>query len=233
QFVASMTMGCGQFCTKPGVVFALNTPETQAFIETAQALIRQQSPSTLLTQGIRETYENEVVKRAADQGINVTYSQADSPNVASALFVTDSQNWRTNPEWEEEIFGPQSVIVVCKDFEDLLDLSETLSGTLTATIHATEEDVSLAEQLIPYLEEIAGRLVFNGWPTGVEVGYAMVHGGPYPASTYAASTSVGAEAIHRWLRPVAYQALPESLLPDSLKTSNPLNIQRAIDGKTS
>ncbi|MDW2458983.1 aldehyde dehydrogenase (NADP(+)), partial [Vibrio sp. 1249-1] len=88
----------------------------------------------------RETYENEVVKRAADQGINVTYSQADSPNVASALFVTDSQNWRTNPKWEEEIFGPQSVIVVCKDFEDLFDLSETLSGTLTATIHATEED---------------------------------------------------------------------------------------------
>ncbi|MDW1632010.1 aldehyde dehydrogenase (NADP(+)), partial [Vibrio sp. Y176] len=112
-------------------------------------------------------------------------------------------------------------------------LSETLSGTLTATIHATEEDSSLAEQLIPCLEEIAGRLVFNGWPTGVEVGYAMVHGGPYPASTHAASTSVGAEAIHRWLRPVAYQALPESLLPDSLKTSNPLNIQRAIDGKTS
>ncbi|HGS5663926.1 TPA: aldehyde dehydrogenase (NADP(+)) [Vibrio parahaemolyticus] len=233
QFVASMTMGCGQFCTKPGVVFALNTPETQAFIETAQALIRQQSPSTLLTQGIRETYENEVVKRAADQGINVTYSQADSPNVASALFVTDSQNWRANPEWEEEIFGPQSVIVICKDFEDLLDLSETLSGTLTATIHATETDAPLAEQLIPCLEEIAGRLVFNGWPTGVEVGYAMVHGGPYPASTHAASTSVGAEAIHRWLRPVAYQALPESLLPDSLKTSNPLNIQRAIDGKTS
>ncbi|EVU20545.1 NADP-dependent fatty aldehyde dehydrogenase domain protein, partial [Vibrio parahaemolyticus V-223/04] len=137
----------------------MNTPETQAFIETAQALIRQQSPSTLLTQGIRETYENEVVKRAADQGINVTYSQAESPNVASALFVTDSQNWRTNPEWEEEIFGPQSVIVICKDFEDLLDLSETLSGTLTATIHATEADSSLAEQLIPCLEEIAGRLV--------------------------------------------------------------------------
>lgn len=124
------------------------------------------------------------------------------------------------------------MIVVCEDVADMLSLSETLAGSLTATIHATEEDYPQVSQLIPRLEEIAGRLVFNGWPTGVEVGYAMVHGGPYPASTNSASTSVGAEAIHRWLRPVAYQALPESLLPDSLKAENSLEIPRAVDGKT-
>lgn len=231
QFVASMTMGCGQFCTKPGVVFALNTPETQAFIETAQALIRQQSPSTLLTPGIRDSYQSQVISRGSDDGIDVTFSQAESPCVASALFVTSSKNWRKHPAWEEEIFGPQSLIVVCEDVADMLSLSETLAGSLTATIHATEEDYPQVSQLIPCLEEIAGRLVFNGWPTGVEVGYAMVHGGPYPASTNSASTSVGAEAIHRWLRPVAYQALPESLLPDSLKAENPLEIPRAVDGK--
>ncbi|MDK9780677.1 aldehyde dehydrogenase (NADP(+)) [Vibrio sp. B172a] len=231
QFVASMTMGCGQFCTKPGVVFALNTPETQAFIETAQALIRQQSPSTLLTPGIRDSYQSQVVSRGSDDGIDITFSQAESPSVASALFVTSSENWFKHPAWEEEIFGPQSLIVVCEDVADMLSLSETLAGSLTATIHATEEDYPQVSQLIPRLEEIAGRLVFNGWPTGVEVGYAMVHGGPYPASTHSASTSVGAEAIYRWLRPVAYQALPESLLPDSLKAENPLEIARAVDGK--
>ncbi|MGR5131680.1 aldehyde dehydrogenase (NADP(+)) [Vibrio alfacsensis] len=231
QFVTSMTMGCGQFCTKPGVVFALNTPETQAFIETAQTLIRKQIPATLLTQGIKQNYQSEVEKRSSDAGINVTFSDAQSPNVASALFVTDSKNWRENSSLEEEIFGPQSLVVVCDDFEDMLTLSENLAGSLTATIHATTQDSALVEQLIPCLEEIAGRLVFNGWPTGVEVGYAMVHGGPYPASTHVASTSVGAEAIHRWLRPIAYQSLPEALLPDALKTSNPLGIQRSIDGK--
>ncbi|BCB42538.1 aldehyde dehydrogenase [Vibrio alginolyticus] len=234
EFVASMTLGCGQFCTKPGVVFVLNSPETQAFIETAQGLIRQQSTATLLTQGIRETYESEVDKRASETGINVTRSeQAEVANVAPVLFVTDSKNWRKNPQWEEEIFGPQSLIVICEDFDDMLKLSDSLTGSLTATLHATAEDEEQAKQLLPSLEEIAGRIVFNGWPTGVEVGYAMVHGGPYPASTNSASTSVGAEAIHRWLRPVAYQALPESLLPDSLKASNPLGIQRAIDGRVS
>ena len=115
----------------------------------------------------------------------------------------------------------------------MLKLSDSLTGSLTATLHTTAEDEEQAKQLLPSLEEIAGRIVFNGWPTGVEVGYAMVHGGPYPASTNSASTSVGAEAIHRWLRPVAYQALPESLLPDSLKVLNPLGIQRAIDGSVS
>lgn len=230
QFVASMTMGCGQFCTKPGVVFAISSPETQAFIETAQVLVRQQSPSTLLTHGIKDNYQSEIENRSADKGITVTYSEAQLPNVPAALFVTDSKHWRNNPAWEEEIFGPQSLIVVCEDFEDMLALSETLTGSLTATVHANAKDHSQAQQLIPCLEEMSGRLVFNGWPTGVEVGYAMVHGGPYPASTHSASTSVGAEAIHRWLRPVAYQALPEALLPNALQATNPLGIQRSIDG---
>jgi NADP-dependent aldehyde dehydrogenase len=113
----------------------------------------------------------------------------------------------------------------------MLELSQNLAGSLTATIQAEPNDHPVAAQLLSELEEVAGRIVFNGWPTGVEVSYAMVHGGPYPASTMPASTSVGAEAIKRWLRPVAYQSVPEELLPQALKSTNPLNVRMSVDGK--
>ena len=113
----------------------------------------------------------------------------------------------------------------------MLELSQNLAGSLTATIQAEEAEYALAATLVTELEEVAGRLVFNGWPTGVEVSYAMVHGGPYPASTMPASTSVGAEAIKRWLRPVAYQSMPDELLPQALQQANPLNVRRTIDGQ--
>ena len=229
QFVQSMTMGGGQFCTKPGVVFVIQSEACDSFISAIKTEIQAQNGHVLLTSGIKQHYLSQTDFRGADESIQLTKS---SPKfgVETCLFETTSQAWRDNPQWQEEIFGPQSIVVSCDDFQDMLDCSHHLSGSLTATLQANKPDYNLAKQLLPQLENMAGRIVFNGWPTGVEVSHAMVHGGPYPASTMPASTSVGTQAIKRWLRPVAYQSLPDELLPDALKQSNPLNVTRTIDG---
>ncbi|MCG9752162.1 aldehyde dehydrogenase (NADP(+)) [Vibrio brasiliensis] len=231
EYLLSMNMGCGQFCTKPAVVFVTKGNETEQFLQTVRQGIAAQQGQTMLTYGIKRNYLEQSEKRAQQQGLTRTQSTPEQ-GVPAILFETTSNDWRNNPQWQEEIFGPQSIVVVCENDQDMLELSQSLEGSLTATIHAEQDDYQSAQRLISELEEIAGRIVFNGWPTGVEVSYAMVHGGPYPASTMPASTSVGAEAIKRWLRPVAYQSIPEALLPDALKTSNPLNVRRSVDGKT-
>lgn len=231
EYLLSMNMGCGQFCTKPAVVFVTKGEATEQFIQLVRQGIANQQGQTMLTGGIKQNYLDQSEKRALQKGLTHTQSSPEQ-GVPAILFETTSLDWRNNPQWQEEIFGPQSIVVVCDDEQDMLALSQSLDGSLTATIHAEKEDYQSAGRLICELEEIAGRIVFNGWPTGVEVSYAMVHGGPYPASTMPASTSVGAEAIKRWLRPVAYQSVPEALLPEALKTANPLNVRRSIDGQS-
>lgn len=231
EYLLSMNMGCGQFCTKPAVVFVTKGEATEQFMQLVRQGIASQQGQTMLTCGIKQNYLEQSEKRASQKGLTHTQSSPEQ-GVPAILFETTSLDWRNNPQWQEEIFGPQSIVVVCDDEQDMLELSQSLDGSLTATIHAEKEDYHSAGRLICELEEIAGRIVFNGWPTGVEVSYAMVHGGPYPASTMPASTSVGAEAIKRWLRPVAYQSVPEALLPDALKTANPLNVRRSIDGQS-
>ncbi|MDC5851739.1 aldehyde dehydrogenase (NADP(+)) [Vibrio europaeus] len=230
EYVLSMNMGCGQFCTKPAVVFVAKSTATDEFLTAVREGIAAQQGQTMLTAGIRHNYLEQSERRAQQTGLTRTLSAAEQ-GVPSMLFETTSKKWRSNPQWQEEIFGPQSIVVLCEDDQDMLELSQSLSGSLTATIQAERDDHMIAAQLLSELEEVAGRIVFNGWPTGVEVSYAMVHGGPYPASTMPASTSVGAEAIKRWLRPVAYQAVPEELLPQALKSANPLNVRRSVDGK--
>lgn len=174
-----MTLGSGQFCTKPGVVFVVDSDPASAFIESAQTQLLAHTPHTLLTPSIRSSYCEQSKHRASEAGLMCTTQDQDFTEVTSALFVTDSDAWRTNPKWEEEIFGPQSMVVMCKDVDDMLAISETLTGSLTATLHTQEGDYPAAKQLLARLEEMAGRVVFNGWPTGVEVSYAMIHGGPY------------------------------------------------------
>jgi len=230
EYVLSMNMGCGQFCTKPAVVFVSQSDATEKFLATVRDGIAQQPGQTMLTCGIKQNYLIQSEERANQRGLTRTQSQPKS-GVPSMLFETTSDEWRNNPQWQEEIFGPQSIIVVCENDQDMVQLGQSLAGSLTATIHADEEDYSIAGQLLADLEDVAGRIVFNGWPTGVEVSYAMVHGGLAPASTMPASTSVGAEAIKRWLRPVAYQSVPEALLPDALKSQNPFSVRQSVDGK--
>ncbi len=230
EYLMSMNMGCGQFCTKPAVVFVSKSDETELFLSRVRQGIENQPEQTMLTAGIKHNYIQQTERRASEAGLKQTRA-ASSQAVAAMIFETTSEQWRSNPQWQEEIFGPQSIIVICDDDQEMITLGQALAGSLTATLQAEPEDYPIAGQLIPHLEEIAGRIVFNAWPTGVEVSYAMVHGGPYPASTMSASTSVGAEAITRWLRPVAYQALPDGLLPDALKTTNPLKVRQTIDGQ--
>jgi NADP-dependent aldehyde dehydrogenase len=146
------------------------------------------------------------------------------------LFVTTAERFRADRALQDEVFGPSSIIVRAADTAELLALAGELEGQLTATVHATAADREIARPLLGELELIAGRVLFDGWPTGVEVGHAVVHGGPFPATTAPATTSVGTLAIERFLRPVSYQNVPEDLLADEIRTENPLGIWRRVDG---
>uniref|UniRef100_UPI00016A7221 aldehyde dehydrogenase family protein n=1 Tax=Burkholderia thailandensis TaxID=57975 RepID=UPI00016A7221 len=159
-------------------------------------------------------------------------ARGDARNAAlPALFTTTQTQFIQNPLLEAEIFGPTSLIVACRDIDEMIALAEHVEGQLTATLHLEDDDVDLARKLLPTLERRAGRIVANGYPTGVEVAHAMVHGGPFPSTSDSRGTSVGALAIERFLRPVCYQDLPAALLPDALADANPLGLWRLRDGQ--
>ncbi|MHA7152384.1 aldehyde dehydrogenase (NADP(+)), partial [Burkholderia pseudomallei] len=159
-------------------------------------------------------------------------ARSDARNAAlPALFTTTHTQFVQNPQLEAEIFGPTSLVVACRDIDEMIALAEHVEGQLSATLHLEDDDVDLARKLLPTLERRAGRIVANGYPTGVEVAYAMVHGGPFPATSDPRSTSVGALAIERFLRPVCYQDLPAALLPEALADANPLGLWRLRDGQ--
>ncbi|CAP41592.1 aldehyde dehydrogenase (NADP(+)) [Bordetella petrii] len=233
-FVESLTLGAGQFCTNPGLVLAIDGPDLQSFIDAASAALAQKSAQTMLTPGIHEAYLAGLAATEAVEGVHkVAQGQAPdgSPNAAQpALYVTDAHRLLNSAQLEVEMFGPASVVVHAQDVEELLAVAEHLEGQLTATLQIDEADYALAARLIPTLERKAGRILANGFPTGVEVSHAMVHGGPFPSTSNAMFTSVGATAIERFLRPVCYQDLPDALRPEALKESNPLHLHRLIDG---
>ena len=159
-------------------------------------------------------------------------AQTDALNAARpALFAATQAVFENDAHLEDEIFGPSSLIVTCKTLDEMIALTERLEGQLTATLHLESDDTALAQRLLPVLERKAGRILANGYPTGVEVSHAMVHGGPFPATSDSRTTSVGTMAIERFLRPVCYQDLPAELLPQSLQDANPLGIARVMDGK--
>ncbi|MET0951771.1 MAG: aldehyde dehydrogenase (NADP(+)) [Aeromicrobium sp.] len=232
-FVTSVTGSAGQLCTKPGLLFVLDGPDVDAFRSVAEEALAGVAAAPMLNPGIAGAYESGVadvlatgVERAAEGVPSETISCAGT----ASLFVTDGSTFLTDPPLHEEVFGPASVIVRVRDEEQLLEIVDGLEGQLTATIHADEDDHPLAARLVDRLELVAGRVLFNGWPTGVEVGHAMVHGGPFPATSAPATTSVGTRAIERFLRPVAYQDTPDALLPDEIRAGNPLGIFRRVDG---
>ena len=189
---------------------------------------------TMLTAGIHQAYDNAIGKRAGVGGVQlVANGSQEGPGCAAraALYQCDAATFLANPALEEEIFGPVSLMIACRNEDEILAVTRHLEGQLTATVHAVESDHALAGALLPLLERKVGRILFNGFPTGVEVSYAMVHGGPFPATSDARSTSVGATAIERFLRPVCYQDVPAGLLPDALKDGNPLGLVRLVDGE--
>jgi alpha-ketoglutaric semialdehyde dehydrogenase len=230
SYVASLTMGAGQFCTNPGIVFAIEGPDLDRFVKDAAEALNAVAPQQMLTPAIHANYNSGVAKLKTTP--NTTLVASCHPPLAAlagaALFITDAQSFRTHPELAHEVFGPSSLIVRCKDFEEIVACIKDMEGQLTATLQADEPDHAAARTLLPLLETKVGRILINGWPTGVEVSRAMVHGGPYPATSDSRTTSVGAAAIDRFLRIICYQDFPDDLLPTPLKTANPWKLPRAI-----
>ncbi|NHN86774.1 aldehyde dehydrogenase family protein [Acetobacter musti] len=217
-FVMSMSMGAGQFCTSPGLILAIESEGFQRFRSAAVEALAGVAPQTMLTAGIHDAYLAGVRSVAGRPGVTLLGRGPDAgPHEChSALFAADAQIFLEDPTLSHEIFGSCSLIVSCADEAALFAVLRSLEGQLTATLHLDEPDTGLARRLMPVLERKAGRILANGWPTGVEVCDAMVHGGPFPATSDPRTTSVGAKAIERFLRPVCYQDLPAALLPGVL-----------------
>jgi NADP-dependent aldehyde dehydrogenase len=233
QFVASLSMGAGQFCTNPGLLLAVESRALDAFVGAAQEALAAVPAQTMLTPGIHRAYL-EGSARLAKHGQVVQLGQGLEGCTANAcragLYTTDATAFLNDPALHEEIFGASALLVRCRDLGELQAVARSLEGQLTATLQLAEADHELVRQLLPVLERKAGRILANGWPTGVEVCDAMVHGGPWPATTDARTTSVGTAAIERFLRPVCYQDLPDALLPAALREANPLGLPRLVDG---
>ncbi|KXS34594.1 MAG: NADP-dependent aldehyde dehydrogenase, partial [Halomonadaceae bacterium T82-2] len=233
-FVASLNLGAGQFCTNPGLVIAVKGPALDAFVEAAGRAVRDSAGQTMLTPGIHDAYTRGVDSLASHEKTReVARGQAgEQPNQCQpGLFVTAASDFLADEALQAEVFGASSLVVECADEAEVRKVAEHLEGQLTATLQLDDADHDSARALLPILERKAGRILVNGWPTGVEVCHAMVHGGPYPATSDARTTSVGSAAIHRFLRPVCYQNLPDGLLPEALKESNPYQLNRLVDGQ--
>ncbi|WP_313380079.1 aldehyde dehydrogenase family protein, partial [Achromobacter insolitus] len=233
-FADSLTMGAGQFCTNPGLVLAIDGPDLQRFVTAAGKELSAKAAQTMLTPGIHAAYESGRAQVGALEGVERVASGAQAGGQANAaqaaLYVTDAQRLLRTPELQAEMFGPASVVVKARSLDELLQVADLLEGQLTATLHLDEGDHSAARRLLPVLERKCGRILANGFPTGVEVCHAMVHGGPFPATSNAMYSSVGSSAIDRFLRPVCYQDIADELLPAALQQANPQGVWRLVDG---
>ena len=236
QIAASITLGTGQFCTNPGLLFIIKNEAAEKFITALSKIIAATIPAVMLNKSVCHNYYNSKNKLQQQPGIAVLATVDDAmPDYkgSATLLQTDAVNFIANENLQAEVFGPSSLVVLCNDEQELNEAIHALHGQLTGTIIGDKTDVETFAFCIDALAEKVGRLLFNGVPTGVEVCHAMVHGGPYPSTTNAASTSVGADAIKRFARPICLQDCPAGLLPEALKNGNPLQIMRKINGQYS
>ncbi|WP_135450707.1 aldehyde dehydrogenase (NADP(+)) [Tabrizicola caldifontis] len=213
-WAGSLTLGAGQFCTNPGIAVVIDGPDADAFVATAKEAVGAVGPQTMLTDGIAQAYRQGRDRVAAGTGVRaVLTTMCDQRDATPYLFEVSGADWLVDHMLAEEVFGPLGLIVRARHAAEMQEIARSLQGQLTCTLHLDEADMDLARTLMPVLERKAGRILANGFPTGVEVVDAQVHGGPYPASTNFGHTSVGTLSIRRWLRPVAYQNMPDALLP--------------------
>ena len=229
---ASLTMGAGQFCTNPGLVFAMQGAGLDRFLKAAAEALKRSDPQPMLTPGIHRAYEEGVNALSEHNRVETIARGRVGQGIAEgsgALFATDAQSFLDDERLGHEVFGSSSIVVRCPNEDSLLAISEKLEGQLTATVQMDKKDAAIARRLLPILELKAGRILANGWPTGVEVAHAMVHGGPFPATSDGRTTSVGTLAIRRFLRPVSYQNLFPDLLPEVLRDA--CDLPRLLDGK--
>ena len=235
ELAASVVLGCGQFCTNPGLVIGMRSPQFDAFSAHLGALMADQPGQTMLNAGTLASYAKGVQALLAHPGVTHLAGRTQQGNQAQPQLFRANVSLLLNgdPLLQEEVFGPATVLVEVADKAELQRALQALHGQLTATLIAEASDLQAHGDLLALLEQKVGRVLFNGYPTGVEVCDAMVHGGPYPATSDARGTSVGSLAIDRFLRPVCYQNCPDELLPDALKDGNPLGITRLVDGRSS
>ncbi|MDB5292575.1 MAG: Aldehyde Dehydrogenase [Phycisphaerales bacterium] len=232
---ASVMMGVGQFCTNPGLVIGIDSEPARQFSQQVSALMAEAAPGTMLYPGLRDAYEQGAKRFAQVPGVKVaaqsrTAADAGKTQATPTVFTADVRTYLANHTLREELFGPSTLLLTAGSRQELEMVAATLDGHLTATIHGTAQDLEDYRGLIALLERKVGRLLFNGFPTGVEVSPAMQHGGPYPATTDSRTTSVGSAAIQRFARPICYQDFPQSVLPEELRDGNPRGIWRQIGG---
>ena len=232
--VGSATLGVGQFCTKPGLIFGVAGPAFDAFTKAAGEAISAANAATMLNSGIQQAFAHGIGALSALEGVKKLASGGEATNGCHAqpvLFTTTAEKFTADSRLGEEVFGPAALLIECSSADEMVKLANQFEGQLTATVHLDAADHPLAAKLLPVLERKAGRIVVNGFPTGVEVSYAMVHGGPSPSTSDARATSVGAMAIDRFLRPVCYQDFPGDLLPAELQDAHLPDRARLVDGK--
>ncbi|MGF9663374.1 aldehyde dehydrogenase (NADP(+)) [Arthrobacter crystallopoietes] len=232
-YTASVTGSSGQLCTAPGLVFVPAGETGDRFAAAVNRALATAPGQTMLTKGIAESWQSGVDALGSQAGVELVAKGRDGATEnapAPTVFGTTVDTFLSNEVLHEEIFGAASLIIRYASAEELVASARRLEGQLTATLHLTDEDHATVAPLLPVLERKVGRILVNGWPTGVEVGHAMVHGGPFPATSDSRTTSVGTLAIERFLRPVAYQNIPDGLLPAPLRNANPWNLNRRIDG---
>jgi 2,5-dioxopentanoate dehydrogenase len=233
-YVGSLTLGSGQFCTNPGLTFVPSGPDGDAFVAAAARAVAATTGQTMLTSGIAQAYDKgtDALRTASGVTVEAEGAVGDAANAPAPLLAsTTTAGLRDESAVSDEVFGAAGVVVRWDDEAELAEALRGLEGQLTVTVQAAESDHATARSLLPLLETKAGRILFNGWPTGVEVGHAMVHGGPFPATSDSRTTSVGSLAIYRFQRPVAYQDVPAGLLPEPTRDDNPWGVTQRIDGR--
>lgn len=238
DLTASLTLGVGQFCTNPGLVLMVDNETTHRFLQSFAAYVAATAPATMLNKNICNAYSQGVLQRGIVPEVALLAKAAKEPaadrhEAGAAVYMAGAQVFLAQKALADEIFGPASLVVLCKDNAELMQVLKSLEGQLTATIHATENDKESIQPILEIMTQKAGRVIFGGYPTGVEVCHSMQHGGPFPSTTDGRSTSVGTAAIYRFVRPVAYQDVPDYLLPEPLQNGNPLHIIRLVDGEWS
>jgi alpha-ketoglutaric semialdehyde dehydrogenase len=232
ELAASVNMGCGQLCTSPGIVVGVRSPEFTEFVERLRAAFSLHAPQTMLNSAVLANYQAATARMSSRDGVQVLVSGEAGPHQAAPHLFQGDQRLLADPSapLEEEMFGPATVVVEVGSHAQLLDFARGMRGHLTATLLGERDDLLAQQDLVACLEEKVGRLLINGFPTGLEVCDAIVHGGPYPATSDARGTSVGSAAIDRFLRPVCFQNYPDELLPEALRNANPLGLMRLVDG---
>lgn len=235
-YIQSVNMGVGQFCTNPAIVLGLKSEDLQRFVDQAATLAASIPPQSMLHRGICESYEAGTAVWHTISGLKLAGQSSNEPHpeatqAACRIFTTTLDVLEGNEELRREVFGPCSIVTECGSLESLLQFARGLEGQLTAAIHGTEQDLHDFAPLVRVLERKVGRIIFNGFGTGIEPCPSMHHGGPYPAATYSFFTSIGTGSIYRFVRPVCYQGFPDAELPESLQNRNVLGAFRLIDGK--